>query len=174
MIVVITRRIEGSRPAFDRAQYRIGVAFAQFLASLVTIPGFRASQLGYEGIQGRVNEFRLLDQWAILVHDSPNSAVVMITSRIAKVVLGVVDNRVVPVSHIHRAIWSDLAIHRTEVRMPRFDQRLQNIGTESSSVIDEFVTHDRSTFKAARQQLPLNRFRQMRPRYQVAPALFLC
>ena len=97
----------------------------------------------------------------------------MVAPGIAKVAFGMIDNRVVPVRHIHRSIGTHLAIHRPKVRMPGSDQWLKHLGTVTGSILDQFITDNRTTLKPAREQLPPYVLRQMGAGRQIAAALFL-
>ena len=84
---------------------------------------------------------------------------------------GVVDDRAIPVGDIHRAIGTDLAIHRAKIRVLRADQRLQHFGAETRAVIEKFIADNSPTLEAARQQLALYLVRHVRAGNQIPAAL---
>ena len=105
--------------------------------------------------------------------DPPDAAMIVIATRIAKVMLSVVNDRVVPVSHIHGSVRTDLHIDRTKVRMPGADQRLEHIRAEAGTVLNEFISNDGAALKTPRQQLAPNVISDVSASRQIAAALFL-
>ena len=97
---------------------------------------------------------------------------VLVAPGVAEVVLGVVDDRVVPVSDVDGPIRSDLAVDGPEVRVLGGDQGRKNVCRKARSTVRELVAYDRPTLESAGKQLPADIFGQVGARSEVSPALF--
>ncbi len=80
-------------------------------------PFFRAFQLIQKVFGRGAGKVRLFDQRPFLMSDPPDSAVIVITPRVTKVVLSVIDDGVVPIGDVHRAVGTDFDIDRPKIRM---------------------------------------------------------
>ncbi len=56
-------------------------------------------------------------QGAVLGRDPPYSAMILVAAWITEIVLGMVDDRVVPIGDVDRSVGPDLAVDRPEVRV---------------------------------------------------------
>src|SRR5262245_51553674 len=75
-------------------------------------------QLGGRG----TNQFRPWYEWAVLRGDTPNTSVCVIASRVAKIHLAMLDDRVIPIGYVNRPIGTHLDVDGSECDVTRLDQ----------------------------------------------------
>ena len=96
---------------------------------------------------------------------------ILVPTGISEVVLGMVDDRVVPVGDVDCSIRSDLAIDGTEVRVLGGDERRKDVCGEPRSAISEFISYDGPALEPAGKQLSADIFRKVGSRSEVPSAL---
>ena len=98
---------------------------------------------------------------------------VVISSGIAEVVLGVVDDGVIPIGNIDRAIGAGLNIDGAEIGMPGADEGSEDLGAESGSILDEFIAHHAATFESSGEELSAKIVANVSAGREVSPALLV-
>lgn len=165
-------RVEIFGPSLDGGEDLVGVAFAEFLARLMAVPGFGAGELGDECGEGLADEWGLFDQGAAGLGDAPDAAVAVVATGVAKVVVGVVDDGVIPIGDVDGAVGPHLDIDGAEVWVLGLDEGLEDVGAEAGSVFDELVAHDGAVFEAAGEKLVAEVVADVAAAREVAAALF--
>ena len=155
-IVILSAGIEPIDPVFNRDERFIPVAVLEFLLHLLTHKRFAAGEMCHQFLQRHALDRRRLDQRTLLVRDAPDAAVVVIPTRVTKVVLSVVDDRVIPVRHVDAAIRSHLHIDRAKVGVLRRHERLEHVGVIAGTVLDELITDDGAAFETPAEQVATN------------------
>ena len=85
--------------------------------------------------------------------NTPDPSMLVVPAGITEIVLGVVDDRAVPIGYIEGAVGTDLAINRSEVGVFGSQQRGQDVGTVTGSVLDQLIANDRAALEAAGEEL---------------------
>ena len=112
--------------------------------------------------QAGTGYFRRRHQRARRVGHPVNAAMVVVALRIAGVVLHVPDEGVVPVEEVQRAIWSELEVHRAEVRIAGADEVAgQGAGEPGSVFAHRAEVETQEPNAVAGHELTLPVFREM-------------
>ena len=117
VVVIAILRIQGIDPICKGFGDLIPVAFAEHGTCLMTGPVVRALQVVEQGGNAGIEKFGLLYQGTSLCRDAPYSPMLMITAGITEVMLGMVDDRVVPIGNIKCPVGAYLAVDRAKVRV---------------------------------------------------------
>ncbi|MEQ1771921.1 MAG: hypothetical protein ABL879_19015, partial [Devosia sp.] len=128
VIVMGIVAIELADPAPEFAGDGVRFASAQFEARLVASPILRAPEKIHQSRNGRTGDLRARHERPALGRDPPNPPAVIIAPGIAEIVLRVIDDRIIPIGDVDRTVGTDLDVNGPEIRVLRFDERLEDVG----------------------------------------------
>ena len=112
MGILLVHRVN---PRFNRRQDVVRRPAAQLTASAIPRPILRLLQSLQQGWKRRPRNDRWLDQRPRRIRHSENPAMLAIPLRIARIVLHVPNQCIVPVNNVKRPVRSKLAINRPEI-----------------------------------------------------------
>ena len=109
------------------------IASGQFQARTIANVVVGRGELRDDFIDRLAAHLHRLAQRVAIDGDAVDAAMQVIAVRVAKVVLQVADDRVLPVGDVERAVAADAHRRRAEVRVLREHDRLDRVGVERSA-----------------------------------------
>ena len=136
-VVLVGRvlRVELRDPRLDRGEHLGGRTGAQFAAGAVAGAVFGLLEVGEQFGDGGAGDLGGLDQRPPGVGDAVDATVLMVAVRVARVVLHVPDQRVVPIEEVQRAIGRELQVYRAEIPVRRAEQVAVGLAHEARPVV---------------------------------------
>ena len=142
-LVVLVRRVLGVEirdPRGQVAQHSSCAALLQDALGLGSRPALGGLKC-FEQFRVRgVDELRALDQGATLRGDAPDAAAGVVAAVVAEVDFAVLDDRVVPVGDVDRAVGAHLDVYRAERGVLRLDQLALLARGEPRAVVAEDIS----------------------------------
>ena len=128
-------RVELRDPRLDRGEHLGGRTGTQLAAGAVAGAVFGLLEVREQFGDGGAGDLGGLDQRPPGVGDAVDAAVLMVAVRVARVVLHVPDQRVVPIEEVERTIGRELQVHRAEVAVGGTEQVAIGLAHEACAVV---------------------------------------
>ena len=148
-------------PRGQRRQNFLAIAFRQNATSLRAIEIFRGFELFQNLSNGSFREIETWNERTILRRDAPDTAMCEVAARIAKMILHVADERIVPIGDVERAVWTHPHIDGTKRVVGGNNQWSKLFQSVTRAVVGKTPTRHAILFERSGNQISLPIVREM-------------